>query len=72
MPSGVGRFVSQREELKTPVRELVHDPIHGSITLEPHEKLFLDTPIFQRLRRVKQLQTAHFVYPGANHTRFEH
>jgi HD superfamily phosphohydrolase len=65
-------FVSQREELKSPIREFVHDPVHGPIRLEPHEKLFLDTPIFQRLRRVKQLQTAHFVYPGANHTRFEH
>lgn len=65
-------YVVHREELRGPIREFVHDPVHGPIILEPHEKLLLDTSIFQRLRRVKQLQTAHFVYPGANHTRFEH
>ena len=54
------------------IREFIHDSVHGPIIIEPHEKLLLDTAIFQRLRRVKQLQTAHFVYPGANHTRFEH
>ena len=32
----------------------------------------LDTREMQRLRRVRQLGTAFLVYPGANHTRFEH
>src|SRR3990167_1177821 len=33
---------------------------------------FMDTSIFQRLRRIKQLGLSHYVYPSAVHTRFEH
>lgn len=36
------------------------------------EKRIIDSPDFQRLRCIRQLATAHLVYPGANHTRFEH
>ena len=32
----------------------------------------VDHPWFQRLRRVKQMSLAHYVYPGAQHTRFQH
>ncbi len=32
----------------------------------------IDHPYFQRLRKVKQLSLIHLVYPGAQHTRFEH
>lgn len=53
-------------------RDIIQDPIHGFVTVEPHEKLFIDSAVFQRLRRIKQLQSVHLVYPGANHTRFEH
>src|SRR5512136_1693479 len=48
------------------------DPIHDFITLYPHEIRLVDSPIFQRLRRIRQLAGAHLVYPGAQHSRFEH
>lgn len=50
----------------------IKDPIHGIIELNELEGKIIDCEDFQRLRRIKQLATAHLVYPGANHTRFEH
>jgi len=52
--------------------EFIKDPIYGYIRLYEHERDILDTPSFQRLRRVKQLPSVGFVYPGATHTRFAH
>lgn len=49
-----------------------NDPIWGTIVLEPHEVTILDSPLLQRLRRIRQLGVAHWVYPGAVHTRLEH
>jgi HD superfamily phosphohydrolase len=48
------------------------DPIHGFITLTPWEQRIIDCPEYQRLRRIRQLALTDMVYPGANHTRFEH
>lgn len=49
------------------------DPVHGDVELDRDLELpLIDTREFQRLRGVKQLGTAHLVYPGALHTRFEH
>ena len=50
----------------------IRDPIHGTVALSDCESALLDTPQMQRLRLVRQLAMAHLVYPGANHTRFEH
>ncbi len=50
----------------------VRDPIHDYIQLSKAELALVNTPFFQRLRGVRQLGLAHLVYPGANHTRFEH
>jgi len=51
---------------------LIRDPVHGDIGLRPLEAAVLDFPEVQRLRGIKQLGTASFVYPGAVHTRFDH
>jgi len=48
------------------------DPIHDFIRIYNPELKIIDTPIFQRLRRIRQLAGAHLTYPGAQHTRFEH
>ncbi len=50
----------------------IQDPIHGHLKLEDWQISIIDTPEFQRLRRVSQIGFANLVYPGANHTRFEH
>ncbi|MEM2461776.1 MAG: HD domain-containing protein, partial [Archaeoglobaceae archaeon] len=54
------------------MEKTIQDPVHGLIKLEESMIKIIDTPQFQRLRGVKQLGFANLVYPGANHTRFEH
>jgi HD superfamily phosphohydrolase len=51
---------------------LLRDPVHGDLFLTPIETRVIDTKEFQRLRNIKQLGTAHLVYPGCVHTRFDH
>jgi HD superfamily phosphohydrolase len=50
----------------------IRDPVHGYVLLEGLALELADTPQMQRLRWIKQLGLASLVYPGANHTRFEH
>ena len=50
----------------------IRDPLHGTISLSDTEMALLDTFQMQRLRNIRQLAMAYLVYPGANHTRFEH
>lgn len=52
--------------------KVVTDPVHGDVYLSRLEQALVDSPPFQRLRRIRQLGTVHLVYPGATHTRFSH
>lgn len=52
--------------------KVITDPIHGDIYTNVLEQAIIDTAPFQRLRRVRQLGTAHLVYPGATQSRFSH
>jgi HD superfamily phosphohydrolase len=61
-------------------RGLIADPIHqyilytrpGAIAGEATEQDVIDTPWVQRLRRIPQLQSARWVFPAAEHSRFQH
>ncbi len=50
----------------------IKDPVHGYIEVPTPLVPLLDTEAVQRLRYIKQLGFIYLVYPGANHTRFEH
>lgn len=50
----------------------IRDPVHNFLQIEATEKKLVATPLFQRLRGIRQLGMAHLVYPGALHTRFDH
>lgn len=48
------------------------DPIYGFIPVTDAELKIIDTPIFQRLRRIGQLALTKYVYPSTEHSRFVH
>ncbi len=50
----------------------IRDNVHGDILIPEHFRPIINSPAFQRLRRVKQLATGNYVFPGADHTRFAH
>ena len=50
----------------------IRDPLWGEIILNPLEKTFLDSFFIQRLRNIVQMGGARYVYPSANHKRFDH
>jgi len=50
----------------------IKDPVHGYVYITEAEKNIIDSYPMQRLRRLRQLAGAEYVYPSANHTRFEH
>lgn len=54
-------------------KKIINDPVYGFIKI-PGELIFdiIEHPWFQRLRHVKQLGLTDFVYPSAQHTRFQH
>jgi HD superfamily phosphohydrolase len=52
--------------------KVVHDAVHGSIAFDGVALSLLEVPELQRLHSIHQLGLAYLVYPGANHTRFEH
>jgi HD superfamily phosphohydrolase len=64
--------------MMTPMIKRIRDPVHGLISFDQANEVdriawrLLNTPEFQRLRRVKQLGVSEFTFPGATHTRLSH
>jgi uncharacterized protein len=75
-----GKFLLSRSEVEAAAsrRMSVADPIHGLLQFDrthPSDRLLLEVmncQAFQRLRRIKQMGLAEFVFPGATHSRFIH
>ncbi|HLO04783.1 MAG TPA: HD domain-containing protein, partial [Symbiobacteriaceae bacterium] len=52
---------------------IFRDPVHGNVAVTDETVMgLIQSPEFQRLRRVRQLGTSFISYPGAEHTRFAH
>lgn len=51
---------------------LLRDPVHHTIPVSWDERVVIDHPLFQRLRRIKQTAFLHLVFAGATHDRFSH
>ncbi|KZT61809.1 hypothetical protein CALCODRAFT_427218 [Calocera cornea HHB12733] len=68
-------LVDEKAKIDSTVPKPRHfkDSVHNYIILtDPIVQAFVDSPQIQRLRYIKQLGTAYFVFPGASHNRFEH
>ncbi|MGQ7868263.1 HD domain-containing protein [Sunxiuqinia sp. sy24] len=59
--------------MKTNKKKIINDPVFGFISIQS-EFIYdlIEHPFLQRLRRIKQLGLSSIVFPGVNHTRFEH
>jgi HD superfamily phosphohydrolase len=51
---------------------VIRDPVHGYISVAPHERIIVDHPVTQRLRNISQTGLAHLVFPEARTSRFSH
>lgn len=59
--------------MPTRPHKIINDPVYGFIAVPKGIILeVVDHPWFQRLRSIRQLSLTHYVYPGAQHTRFQH
>lgn len=52
--------------------KVIHDALWGTQRLHKHEVALVDTPLFQRLRRLHQTGFSYLTYRSTTHTRFEH
>ena len=58
--------------LESSIEKSFYDSVCGTVEISIGEILILDSPLLQRLKRIKQLGLADVLYNGANHTRFAH
>lgn len=51
---------------------VIYDVLYGFIPITEWEEKIINSPYFQRLRWIKQLGFANYIFPGAEHNRFAH
>jgi len=61
-----------KDNITKPKGKIIRDAVHGDIFISDNFLKIIDTPEFQRLRRIRQLSTANMLFPTAEHTRFSH
>ncbi len=52
--------------------KVFNDALLGNQLFARHEVAVIDSPVLQRLKRIKQTGLVYHVFPSATHTRFEH
>lgn len=52
--------------------KVFNDALLGNLLFARHEVAVIDSPVLQRLRRIKQTGLVYYVFPSATHSRFEH
>ncbi len=57
---------------KTRGPKVINDSLLGNQFFSKHEVAVIDSPLLQRLKRIKQTGLVYQVYPSATHSRFEH
>lgn len=75
LPNRIDNFLTKVFSDFKPVNrgsKVIHDPLWGSNLFYPWEIAIIDSPLFQRLRRIHQTGTAYFTYPSSSHSRFCH
>jgi HD superfamily phosphohydrolase len=53
-------------------RGVLYDVLYGFVPITEWEEEIINSPFFQRLRWIKQLSFANYIFPGAEHNRFGH
>ena len=66
-------MISDYKHQMLPMEKVLRDPIHNYIYIQ-HQVILdlINTREFQRLRRIRQLGVANYVFHGAEHSRFTH
>ena len=68
-----GSYFSDLESGKiVPERKIIQDSLWGFIDFGEAEVAFIDSPLLQRLRFIRQLGFAYLLFPNAGYSRFEH
>jgi len=65
----MGYSAGRRPKMK---RGVIYDVLYGFVPITGWEEEIINSPFFQRLRWIKQLSFANYIFPGAEHNRFGH